>query len=148
MKIKPIHIEAVLIWLFYSFVTKGSFVIAFSKSISNINIFVLNIFFGSFFGVIFLYFFSHEDFFKFAKEIENKNKRKEKDLEFKLLRYGKLFSSILITVLSGPLVGALAFRFLLPKFKNKYMAIGFFSAVSVTLWLGIARGIIPLRLPF
>lgn len=144
--LKSIHFKAFAIWLIYSFITKGSFVTGVSKSIEGRDAYILNIFFSMVFGFLFLYFFSHEDFFKFACEIERKNTKKEKKWEHKLIHFGKIITSIIIGVLSGPLIGALAVRFIKPKYK--YLVIGLSSALSSVLWLGLVRDAAIIRLPF
>ncbi|QQG41763.1 MAG: hypothetical protein HYV90_00395 [Candidatus Woesebacteria bacterium] len=139
---KSVHIKAMFVWLVYSIITKGSFLTGSLRSGGILISYLLNIILSIFFGWMFLYFFSHEDFFKFAKEIENKNVKKEKQWERKLLHHGKLVTSFLIGVATGPLIGALAVRFLLPRFKYKYLVISFSSALGSALWLGVARGVI------
>ncbi len=145
---KSIHIQAIIFWLVYEVFTKGSFVFGVSKSATIGNAYLFNMFFSILFGLIFLYIFNHEDFFKFAKEIENKNSKKEKEWEHKLQHSGKLFSSFLIGILSGPLIAALAVRFLQPKSKYKYFLIIIISALSAFFWLWTTRGVIIWRLPF
>lgn len=146
--LKSIHYKALAVWGIYTLITKGFFLAGISKSIARSDAYLLNVFFSMLFGFLFLYFFSHEDFFKFAREIERKNTKKEREWEHRFLHYGKLISSIIIGILSGPLIGALVLRFLLPRYKYKYLIIGLSSALSATIWLGIARGVISLRLPF
>lgn len=145
---KTIHFKALIVWLIYSVITKASLLEGMTKSIEGRDAYLLNIFFSMFFGVLFLYLFSHEDFFPFAKEIERKNIKREKRWIHRFQHIGKLFASVLIGIVSGPLIGALAVRFLLHESKYKYIVIALASALSATIWLGIARGIIPLRLPF
>jgi hypothetical protein len=146
--LKSVHYKALAVWTIYTIVTKGSFLAGLTKTITGVNAYLLNVFLGLLFGSLFLYFFSHEDFFKFAREIERKNVKKEKRWEHFFLHFGKLLSAILITVLGGPLIGALAIRFLLHNYKHKYLIIILSSAVGAALWLGVAKGAIILRLPF
>lgn len=146
--LKSIHLKALVVWGIYSVVTKGALLVGIAKSGPAFVVYLLNIFFSVFFGIIFLYFFSHEDFFKFAREIEKENSKKERIWVRRFMHYGKLFSSLIIGILAGPLIGALAVRFLLPKYQFKYLVVSLSSALSATIWLGIARGLIPVRLPF
>lgn len=146
--LKSVHFQALTVWIIYTVITKGSFLIGMSKNWEGRDVYLLNIVFSVIFGLLFLYLFSHEDFFSFAKEIEKKNSKKEKNLLHRFQHLGKFLASVLIGVMSGPLVGALAVRFLLHKSKYKYFVIIISSALSATIWLGIARGVIPLRLPF
>ncbi|KKQ92699.1 MAG: hypothetical protein UT17_C0001G0078 [Candidatus Woesebacteria bacterium GW2011_GWB1_39_10] len=138
---KSVHLKALFVWIVYSVITKASF-LAGSIKTEVMSAFSLNVFLSVFFGILFLYFFSHEDFFKFAKEIENKNIKSERRWEHRFLHYGKLTSAILIGVATGPLIGALAARFLLVKFKYKYLTVSLSSALGSIFWLGVARGII------
>ncbi len=139
---KSVHIKALFVWLVYSIITKGSFLTGSLRTEEVLTSYLLNIVLSIFFGSMFLYFFSHEDFFKFAKEIENKNVKKEKQWEHKLLHHGKLVTAILIGIATGPLIGALSVRLLLPRNKYKYLLISFSSALGSAFWLGVARGVI------
>ena len=85
--------------------------------------FIIAASFSVFFGVLFLYMFSHEDFFKFAKEIERKQKKSEKIWERKFLQYGKITTIFVIAIVGGPILAALAIRFLLSRYKHKYLLI-------------------------
>lgn len=144
--IKSIHFKAVAIWVIYTLITKGSLLVGISKSVPGLSAYVLNTFFSILFGCLFLYFFSHEDFFKFAKELEKKNSKNEKKWEQVFKHYSKITTSILIGLAAGPLVAALVVRFLLPKYKHKYLIIGLSSSLSAIFWLSVTRGVI--RLPF
>lgn len=145
---KSIHFKAFAIWALYSLVTKGVFLIVLPKAFNLYFAFITNTIFDILFGVIFLYLFSHEDFFKFARQIERENQEKEGKLIKKFKHFGKIFSSLAATVIGGPMIGALAVRFLLPKYQYRYLLIGLFSALSATIWLGIGKGLISIRLPF
>lgn len=136
---RPVHIKAILFYLFYSILMK---VVLFLGSIQSSFlqiILLVNIVLASIFGMVFLYLFTNKDFFKFAGEIEKKNTKKEKTLENKFRRFGKTVTVFLIGVLSGPLIGALAAHFLLPKNKNRYFLIAVVSAISAVFWLTIVK---------
>ena len=93
-------------------------------------------------SLVFLYLFPHDDFFKFAKAIEKHEKKAENKLEKRFLRYGKITTIFAIALFGGPILAALAIRFLLPKYKHKYKLIVvamIFS--SVIVWFA-AKGTI------
>lgn len=146
--LKSIHFKAFAVWAIYTAVTKGSFLAGMSESVTPPNAYMINIIFSVIFGLLFLYLFSHQDFFKFAKEIEKNNSKAERRWEHRLLHFGRLFSAFLIGVATGPLIGALAIRFLVPRHKYKYVLIVTSSTISAILWLGLTRGAIIWRLPF
>ncbi len=145
---KGIHYKTLIVWGTYEVITKGSLLTGFLGSVSSLNIYLINVLLSVIFGISFLFLFSHEDFFKFAKEIERKNSKQEKKWEHRLLHYGKFLSSFVIGIISGPLIAALAIRFLQPKSKYKYPLIILTSALSAFFWLWAARGVIIWRLPF
>ena len=146
-KIKLVHLEAFLVWLVYDVVTKGSFVATVSSVVAGANSFILNIGLSVFFGLLFLYFFSHEDFFKFISEIERKNRKAEKQWENRFAHYSKLLVAFVIGVIAGPLIGALSVRFLLTRYKFKYLVVLVSSCISALVWITIARGVIIWHLP-
>ena len=146
-KIKLVHLEAFLVWLVYDIVTKGSFVATASSIVTGVSSFVLNVLLSIFFGLLFLYFFSHEDFFKFVSEIERKNRKAEKQWENRFARYSKLLVAFVVGVIAGPLIGALSVRFLLPRYKFKYLVVLISSCISALVWITIARGVIIWHLP-
>lgn len=144
--LKSIHIKALLVWVTYSVLTKGAFLYGVSKSTPIFNAFFVNILFSVFFAIIFLYIFSHEDFFKFGREIEKKNLKKEKKWLRILKHHGKVATTILIGILGGPLLTALTLRLLLPRLPSKYILVGVVAVLSASLSLAIARGVIILSL--
>lgn len=143
---KKIYIQAFLIWCFYSLFTKWLLIKGAAFSTPIIFAFASNFLSGAFFASIFLYFFNHEEFFKFAKSIEKIEIKKEKKLTRSFARFGGLFSVILITVISGPLLSALSAKFLIGKSEYKYFIVAFFSGASAILIVAALRGVV--RLPF
>lgn len=134
-----IYFQALAVWIIYSFGTKYLFVQSlFWKNI--LTSYIPQAVASALFGVIFLYFFSHENFFKFAKEIEKKEKKKEVKLIHKFLHIGKITVVFLVAVLSGPLLSALVARFILRRVKYKYWIVFFASMLGGVFWLAVAKG--------
>ncbi len=144
--LKSIHIKAFIAWAIYAIFTKGVFLYGVSKSTPAIVAFSVNILFSAFFAIIFLYIFSHEDFFKFGREIEKKNLKKEKKWLDRLKHHGKIATATLIGMLGGPLFAALTLRLLLPRLPSKYILVGAIAVLSAALALAIGRGITILSL--
>lgn len=94
--------------------------------------------YGLFFSYLFYFIFSHDNFFAFAKEIEKKEKLKEKNYIHKYLHHGKILATFLIGVIGGPIFLSLTLRFLLNNYKHKYLFIFITCVVStlVTFFLG------------
>jgi len=138
MKIKRIHVIAVLILAVYYSISKMVFI----TTIVNPNLFVY--FFGPYFfgataSVIFLYVFSHEEFFSFAKEIEKKNMKKEKKLLHRFKHHGKIASTLAIATVGGPVFSALTTRLLLNNFRHKYLLVFIGNIPATILGVGIAK---------
>src|SRR3972149_9519680 len=99
---KPIYIEALIVYLFYSLTGKYLLVKGTISGNPSFSFFVQSLA-SSIFAVIFLFLFSHEEFFKFARVIEKKESKKEKRYIKKYLHFGKHLAVLIIGVLAGPL---------------------------------------------
>jgi hypothetical protein len=98
----------------------------------------------SLFGILFLYIFSHEHLFAFARVIrERKIKTEEKFLD-NFLRFGKFAAVFLIGYIAGPLFAALTTYLLLSTYKYKYYLVVLVSGSSSFLAICLARGILHL----
>ncbi len=139
---KLIYLEALLVWVLYSGFSKYIFVRGSLNSTPLVSALLENFISGVVFGVLFLYLFSHEDFFSFAKNIEKKEIKKEKKWTHKLVHYGRVFSLFIIAICTGPMIAALAAKFLIPKLKTKYLLVGVFSGFSALVWITFGRGLI------
>ena len=133
-----VYFQAFLVWLVYSFGTKALFI----KSVvwrDQLLVYGLIGIVSGGFGILFLYLFSHEIFFKFAKLIEKSEIKKEK----KWLRFfrhtGKIVAVLMIGLLAGPLFAALSARILISASKYKYWFVFIVSAASSVFWLFMAR---------
>lgn len=141
--LRPIHFQALLFTLAYYGISKFVFI----ESVANKNLLIS--FIGPFsFGVVsclvFLYLFSHEDFFHFIKSLEKKENGKEKKFLKKYYHHSRIFASILIGVIGGTLFLALTVRFLINRFSYKYIVIVVASFLSTLVSVGIAKGFLSL----
>lgn len=98
--------------------------------------------FGVFFACLFLYVFSHDNFFKFAKDIEKKNEKKEKRYLEKYLHHGKILATFIIGVMGGPVFSSLTARLLLNNYAFKYILIILANIPSTIITVGVSRGAI------
>ena len=141
-KIKAIHFWAVVTIVLYLLFSKV--VLVYFSPLSLWLAFLGPFVYGAISGLIFLYLFSHEDFFPLARQIEKEEKKQEKKWLKTFSRHGKLFICLAIGAIGGPILGALTVRFLIHRhsFVYKY-AIVFLSTVFSTILLtGITKGII------
>jgi len=122
LKLHRIHLIAVFILGSYFVLSKINLVHALSNPnfvISFLQLFI----FGIFFSYLFLYIFSHEKFFPFAKELEEKEKPKENIYFRKYLHHGKVLGTFIIGVIGGPIFLSLTVRLLLYRFKHKNLLV-------------------------
>lgn len=91
------------------------------------------------FGAVFLYLFSHEAFFKFARVIEKKEQKQEKRWLGRFSHTGRIVATLIIGILAGPLFSALTARMLLPRHRLKYQVVVGASLVGGWAWLFIFR---------
>lgn len=140
---KTIYIKAIVFLIFYFIASKSIFLNAFISQ-SLIIAFLTPMLFGAISGIIFLYLFSHEDFFRFAKLIEKKKIKSEKRLEHKFIKFGRVIASIIIGTVGGPILSALSVHILIAKSPYRYWIV-FFSAIPSTIFtMGLAKGTIGL----
>lgn len=98
--------------------------------------------FGAFFACSFLYIFSHDKFLPMAKEIENKEKNKEKRLLHKYIHNGKLLTTVIVGTIGGPVFSALTARFLLDKNHYKYLVVILSNFLSTIITVGLAKPLV------
>ena len=141
-KIKTIHFWAVATIVLYLLFSKV--VLAYFSPLSFWLAFFGPFVYGALAGLIFLYLFSHEDFFPLARQIEKEEKKKEKKWLRRFKHHGKLFICLAIGAIAGPLFAALTVRFLIHRhsFFYKYIIIFLATIVSTIFLVGFARGII------
>lgn len=136
-----IHLVAVFILGGYFVLSKINLVSAIANQ-NLVNSFLQLFIFGTIFTYLFLFIFSHEKFFPFAKVIEDKEKAKEKTYLKKYLHHGKLLGTFIIGVLGGPVFLSITIRLLLNGLKYKYIFILFTSFVSTLLTFSVSKGLV------
>lgn len=146
MKIKKhkfhwIHLIAVFILGGYFVLSKINLVNALTRDVIIVSFIQLFIF-GTVCTYLFLYIFSHEKFFPFAKEIEKKEEKKEQAYLKRYLHHGKILATFIIGVLGGPIFLSLTTRVMLNKFNHKYLFIFFTSFISTLFTLGVGKGLV------
>lgn len=139
--LRPVHIEALIFVILYFLLSV--FVVV--RAVANPNIFIS--FLASFsFGIIsvfiFLYFFSHPDFFHFFKKLEKFESKKEKQYLGDYKQYGKYLACLLISILGGQIFLALSIRFLFPKSANRYSIAFFVTFVSTVIVIFFGKSIL------
>lgn len=140
LKIHWTHLFAVGLLTLYFIVSKVNLAQAFLKD-DLILTFIQLFAFGTVFSFIFLYIFSHEKFFPFAKEIEKKEEEKEKSYLKKYLKHGKIAATFLIGVIGGPVFLSLTTRLLLNSFRFRYLFVLITSFASTLVTLGAGKGL-------
>jgi len=143
LKIERVHLEALVLIVFYLFFSKVFLVhSAFLKNI--FPAFLSQFVYGSLAGLVFLYLFSHEDFFPLAREIEKEEEKKEEKWLKRLKHHGKIFVCLMIGALGGPVLGALSVRLLLHRhhFWYKYGIVVFSDLISTVISLGLVKGFV------
>lgn len=142
-KIKIIHFWAVATIVLYLLFSKVVFIHSFVFSNLLIS-FPGPFIFGAVSGLIFLYLFSHEDFFPVAREIEKEEEKAERKWLKRLKHHSKLFICLVVGAIGGPIFGALSVRFLIHRhsFWYKYAIMTFSNIISTVLSVGITRGVI------
>jgi len=141
--IRPIHIQTLFIVIAYLVVSK----VVFFKFVTSPSI--TTSFLGPFvFGVVtsfmFLYLFSHEDFFHFIKEVERKEKTKEDKYLKKYKHFGKIAAVLVIGAIGGVIFAALTVRLLFPHYKYRYLVLLIAMFFSTIFTVGLAKGIFSL----
>lgn len=146
MKIKKhkfhwIHLIAVFVLGGYFVLSKVNLVHALSAN-NFISSFLQLYLFGIFFACLFLFVFSHEKFFPFAKEIESEEKKKEQKYLKKYLHHGKILATFVIGAIGGPIFSSLTTRLLLNKYAFKYILVILANIPSTVLTVVVSRGIV------
>lgn len=136
-----IHLIAVVVLSTYFVLSKINLVYAL-KNNNFISSFLQLFIFGTFFTYLFLYLFSHEKFFPLAKEIEDKEKKKEKIYLKKYIHHGKILGTFIIGIIGGPIFLSLTTRLLLSRFKYKYLFVFITSFVSTLFTFAIGKGFV------
>jgi hypothetical protein len=136
---KPVHLQAVVFLLMYSVISKSIFIKSIS-SVDNMVAFLVPYVFGVVAGFLFLYLFSHEDFFHFARDVEKMESKREYGLLKKYKHYGKVVCTLIIATLGGPVFSALTIRLLLNNYKHKFLILAIGNIPSTLTHVVVARG--------
>jgi len=138
------HFVAIVTLVGYFVLSKIYTVHALMKS-NIIESFLQLYLFGIFFACLFLYLFSHEKFFTFAKEIEKKEEEKEKKYLKKYTHHGKILATFIIGAIGGPVFSSLTARLLLNNYVFfKYLLVILANIPSTILIVGVSSGFINL----
>jgi len=136
-----VHLETIAVLVVYFLLS--NFILV--KSVAHANIYVsflVPLIFGIISTVIFLYLFSHQDFFNFIKNLERQENKQEKKYLSKFKHYGKIFTCILISVIGGPIFLALTVRFLFSEKENRYLIAIICNIISTLLIVAAAKGLL------
>ena len=126
-----LFIHSVLSWAILLFATHAS---GFFLS------FVPPFLFGILTTLFFLYVFNHDGVIKIAKYLEDKEKNTQRKWSKKLARTGKVVTTILIGLLLGPIMLALAIKLFIPKSRWKYLIIIFVIFFSTLYYMIFLKG--------
>lgn len=137
---RPVHLQAVFFLILYSIISKSIFIKSISSE-NNIIAFLVPYLFGVVAGMVFLYLFSHEDFFHFIKEVEQMQSKKENNFLKKYRHYGKVICTLVVAAVGGPVFAALTIRLLLNRYKYKYFLIAVGNITSTIIHVSTARGL-------
>jgi len=145
MKVHKVHITALLITISYYVISN----IIFIKAILSPNpivYFMVPFIFTSAAAITFLYMFSHEKFFAFAREIEKRQLKMEKKLTKRFSHNSKVVTVLAAAVVGGPVLAALTARMLMNDVANKY-AVMLLTNIPATIWaVASAKGVTTLFL--
>lgn len=133
-----VHLETIIVIVGYFLLSNFIFL----RSVSHPNIwlsFLVPLIFGVGSSLVFLYLFSHEDFFHFIKSLEKQENKQEKKYLSKFKRYGKMVTCILISAIGGPIFLALTVRFLFSKKENRYLIATVSNIISTILIVMLVR---------
>jgi uncharacterized membrane protein len=97
--------------------------------------------FGAVMSFMFLYLFSHEDFFHFIKDVEKKEEKKEEQYLKKFKHFGKIVAVFVIALIGGTIFAALTVRLLLAHYKYRYLILLLSMVLSTVFSVGIVKGV-------
>lgn len=142
-KISWIHIQAVVVIILYYVFSKA--VMIRSLYSNNFLIHFLGPFlYGTISGFVFLYIFSHENFFPVAREIEKEEKKKEIKWHKRLSHHSSRFICLVVGIFAGPILTAFTIRLLIHKHDiwYKYSIIIISEIISTIFYILLAKGAI------
>lgn len=135
-----IHLQAVIVLVAYFVLS--NFILIGSIAQSSIYIsFLIPFIFGLASTLIFLYLFSHKDFFHFIGKFEREERAKERGYLNRFVRYGRIIACILVAAIGGPIFLALTIRFLFSESENRYQITFISTLVSTIFMVAFAKGL-------
>lgn len=137
---RPVHLQAIIFLVVYNIISKTVFLKSLLHSEYFIN-FIGPFLFSCMAGSIFLYLFRHEDFFRFIKEVERQESKKEKGYLKRFAHHGKILTTLIIATIGGPIFSALTIRLLLPKYEHPYVLLFVGNIFSTLFSTGLAKGL-------
>lgn len=136
-----VYVKALIILIVYVLFSRLLFItLVFNKNLA-LALTLPPVFAGSA-SIAFLYFFTNEDLFKFARIIIQKKKKTEDKLIHKFIGFGRFLAVIIIGTIAGPLFCSLTAYLLISHYKYKYYLVTIISAVSIFVSMLLARGIL------
>lgn len=136
-----VHLVAVFILGGYFVLSKVNLLNALARE-SLFERFLQIYLFGIIFACIFLFLFSHEKFFPFAREMEKTQSKKEKKYLKKYIHHGKVLGTFIIGTIGGPVFSSLTARLLLNTYHFKYLLVILCNIPSTILTVGIGSGFV------
>ncbi len=111
---------------------------------SNLIIFTagLPFVYGIFSAMIFLFIFTHDRVITLARLLEEKEEHVEEKFLKKFKHHSRIFTSLVVGILGGPILGALTTRMLLPRFPYKYEIVIISSIISTLFYLFFLHGVL------
>lgn len=141
LRIRKVHLGATFLLVLYFLL--GNTVLVSYVNHPNVLVSIgAPMLYGAVASIFFLYLFSHDDFFHFAKKIEEKQMGREKKLAKHFAGLGRISASFVIAIVGGPILGALAFRLLLRRAASSYILLLIANIPSTLFTLAVAKGLI------
>lgn len=139
--LKKVHLQMLLVLAAY-FVLGNTLLIRFSLSDDPLLFFGMPFLYGAVSAIVFLYIFSHEEFFRFAKDLKKKEMKVEKKWLKRFARLGRASTTLLIGAAGGPLLGALTARLIIRTTWHRYLLVLLANIPSTVITVGVAKGAI------
>lgn len=143
LPLRPIHLETIVFIVLYFVVSNFVFI----RSVAHPNLYfayLIPLIFGVASTCIFLYLFSHQDFFNFIKDLEKAESKQEKKYLHRFQRFGKILACFIIAFVAGPLFLALTVRFLFKQTDNRYLIACIINFMVTIVMVSFAKGFIGL----
>ena len=134
-----VHLEAIAILI--AFFIVSNFVLVVSVANASIYIsFFAPLLLGVLSTFVFLYLFSHSDFFHFITDFEKEEKGNEKKYLDRFKHFGKTVICVLVSAIGGPIFLALTVRFLFSKSRSRYLVALISTLISTIFSVALAKG--------